>query len=524
MDYTDITHCLKILNEKPKWFFQKENIADKLQCFDTIQQLGTPNTIYSLIGFLRSENALIQARAAETILHLFTKLKSLNDYADALKHLPIEKSDLDFYRVDFDETTYIQLLGIASLNRNGYVREKAVKELSRLKNADGLKFILLRLGDWVEAVRKGANEAVSFFLEDAYIDAWLRQLSVIDWLLDVKRVDLREVHSRILQFIVNRDFSEDFSQRIERLDDKTRFRFYKSFLVNKSPTQQQIFRIAEDKNFLVRTELLKHLTLFEQATQKELLEQFLQDTSATVRLKALYASKPFSPAFDHKIDALLSDEATSVRELSRHLLKQRGLDFAQLYRQRIAGRQFLLGSLLGLSETGSQEDLPTFEQNIQAKSNKLVVASLIAINKFDSNAAKHYALELLVHKSNRVRNKAGEILAKHINGHILERVRGIYAFGDYEIKKSVLKVFNRIGGWSVIGDLLLALGEENINIQNLAWQLIHKWKLNATRLFTTPARADVERANQIYDNLDQRRLRMTDSRSGLLQDLRFYLS
>lgn len=152
------------------------------------------------------------------------------------------------------------------------------------------------------------------------------------------------------------------------------------------------------------------------------------------------------------------------------------------------------------------------------------MASLIAVNKFDSNAAKHYALELLVHKSNRVRNKAGEILAKHIDGHILDRVRGVYAVGDYETKKSVLKVFNRIGGWSVIGDLLLALGEENIDIQNLAWQLIHKWKLNATRLFTTPAKADVERANRIYDNLDQSRLRMTDSRLGLFQDLKFYLS
>src|SRR5687768_10661806 len=128
MDYTDINDCIKILNERPKWFFQKENIADKLQCFDTIQQVGTPRTINWLISFLRSDNTLIQAKAAETVLHLFAKLKSLSEYSDSLKHLHIEQSDLDFYRVDFDEKIYAQLLAVASLNGNGYVREKAVKE------------------------------------------------------------------------------------------------------------------------------------------------------------------------------------------------------------------------------------------------------------------------------------------------------------------------------------------------------------------------------------------------------------
>ena len=103
MDYTDISRCIEILNERPKWFFQKENIGEKLQCFDTIQQVGTPNTIYSLISYLRSDNILIQSKAAETVLYLFAKLKSLNDYSETLKHLGSKKSDLDFYRVDFDD-------------------------------------------------------------------------------------------------------------------------------------------------------------------------------------------------------------------------------------------------------------------------------------------------------------------------------------------------------------------------------------------------------------------------------------
>lgn len=523
MDYTDINSCIQILHEKPKWFFQKDNIADKLQCFDTIQRVGTPNTIYSLIQFLRSDNLLIQTKAAETILFLFGKLKSLNEYVDTLKHLPIKKNDLDFYRVDFDEKTYLQLLGIASLNSSGYVREKAVKELARLKNADGLKFILLRLGDWVAAVRRAASEGTLSFLENSYIDDLLKQLPTIDWLLKIERVDLSEVHDRLIQFILSQNFSEEFYNKIKRLDDKTRFRFYKTFLSNKQPTKEQIHKISADKNFLVRLELIKHISTFDTDTQKEIIAEFLHDQSARVRLEALYASKNFTPYFDYQISELLSDEAASVRELSRHLLKVKGTDFVVLYRQRVADQQFLSGSLLGLSEIGSSEDLPVFEQYIHAEKSKLVVACLIAVNKFDADKAKQYSLELLVHPVKKVRDKAVEILAKGSNAETLNKVREIYAIGDYDIKKTILKLYYKIGGWNIIGALLLSLADENANIQNLGWQLLDKWKAKATRLFTTPPATEIERANKVYSSLDTSNLNMTHSRSNLLQDLKFFL-
>lgn len=523
MDYTDLYYCIQILNERPKWFFQKKNIADKLQCFDTIQNVGTPNTIHSLIEFLKSENVLIQTKAAETILVLFRKLKSLNDYADTLKHLPIEKSDLDLYRVDFDEKTYVQLLGIASLNSSGYVREKAVKELTRQRNADGLKFILLRLGDWVAAVRKTATEAISYFLESAYIDDLLKQLLTIDWLLKVERVDLSKVYNQIIQFILSQEFSEELYNKIKQLDDKTRLRFYKAFLSNKHPNREQLNRIIRDKNFLVRLELIKHFSSFNTTVQKEMIAGFLQDQSARVRLDALYASKNFNSEFDNQIIVLPSDEVASVRELSRHLLKDKKIDFATLYRQRIAAKQFLLGSLLGLSEAGNSEDLLIFEQHISSEKSKLIVACLTAINKFNSDKAKNYSLKLLVHPVKKVRNKAIEILSKSSDTATLEKVRNIYSRGDCEIKKTILKLFNKIGGWTIIADLLLALADENVNIQNLGWQLLDKWKLKATRLFTTPPETEIKRANKIYSGLDTSNLKMTHNRTNLFQDLKFYL-
>lgn len=523
MDYTDINHCIQILNERPKWFFQKDNIAEKLQFLDTIQKVGTPSTIYSLYGFLKSDNTLIQEKSAETILHLFSKLKSQNDYADGLKHLNIDKSDLDLFRVAFDEKTYLQLLGIASLNSSGYVREKAVKELARLKNTGGLKFILLRLSDWVLPVRQAATEAVNSYLDIVYIGEFLKQLSTIDWLLNVKRVDLTETHSRIIEFIFKQEFSDEFYHKIKQLDDKTRLRYYKNLFKHTKASKEQAIRIFNDRNFLIRLEVLKQLSFFDTEFQKELIAASLQDQSARIRVNALYATKPYSPDFDIKIKNLLSDQSSSVRELCRHLLKSRGFDFAEIYRERVRYGQFLSGNLIGLSEVGTNDDLQIFEQHINSNKSKIIIGCLTAINKFNPDKAKHHSLELLTHSIKRVRNMAAEILGKSCDSDTLQKVRQIYLAGDYEIMKTVLKLYNKIGGWSVIGDFLIALTDENSNIQNIGWQLLDKWKANATRLFTTPPKAEIERANNIYKSIDTSKTKWTHSRTNLLQDLQFYL-
>ncbi|HWI94431.1 MAG TPA: hypothetical protein VNT20_24335 [Flavisolibacter sp.] len=287
-----------------------------------------------------------------------------------------------------------------------------MRELSRLKNTDGLRFILLRLGDWVVEVRKAATAGVLSFLESRYIDNWLKQLTAIDWLLKVERVDLREIHNQIIQFILSQDFSEEFYNKIKRLDEKSRFRFFKILLGNRQLNIEQLNKIIKDKNFLVRLNLIKHLSSFDTAIQAQLIARFLRDRSAKVRLEALYASKSFSPNFDDQIFILLSDEAASIRELSRHLLKDKGIDSTALYRQRIANQQFLSGSLLGLSETGKSEDLPIFERYISEEKSKLVIACLAAINHFNIEKAKQYSLELVIHPIKRVRDKAVEILAK----------------------------------------------------------------------------------------------------------------
>lgn len=523
MDYTELNNCIEILKKKPVWFFSKENIKEKLECLEKIQARGDSFMIHQLLGFLNHDNNLIKAKATETVLYFFKRLHSINDYSGHLRYLPIHVADLKFYITEFDKDIAAQLLGIASFNRDGHVRERAVRNLADLKNEYALKFILLRLGDWVSQVRKAAKDAVTIYLDEEYLSILVNQLPTIDWLLNVGRVDLKEIHNEIIQFIFDRKFNDRLYKLVNGLNEKVRLRYYKHLLANQKLSGDQVKSIVLDKSFLVRGELLKHLPAFDTSTQKELIASLLNDQSAAVRQQAMYASKPFSPQFDSQIMNLLSDESASVRELSRHLLKGKIGDYATLYRQRIAGKQLLAGSLSGLNDTGNEADLPVFGQYIDSNNKKLIIPSLSAINKYNKEKARTVSLKLLANRSKKTRNKAIEILVKHRDNETLEAIRTIYLNGDYETKKTVLMLFNRIGGWNIIADLLLALTDKNPNIQNIAWSLLHKWHSYSIRLFTTPPKTELDRARKIISNLDDSKLIMARGREKLLQDLRFIL-
>jgi hypothetical protein len=145
--HKELQKCIQILNEKPKGLFKRENIAEKLQCFNRIQEFGKGSAINPLMPFLRSDNSIIRGKAAETIIVLFGKLKSITDSINCLKYLSFTEKDLQYYQDNFDAKIYLQLLRIASLNTDGYIRQKSIIEIARLKDVDALWFILYRLAD-----------------------------------------------------------------------------------------------------------------------------------------------------------------------------------------------------------------------------------------------------------------------------------------------------------------------------------------------------------------------------------------
>jgi hypothetical protein len=523
MDISErLAACQEIIRRKTSWFQGKKDIERKLGCFSVIQEFGRPSDIHFVAGFLLDDHHKIREKAAETIEFFLRQLKSRVNYEATLRNVILTDKELDYWRVSFEESVYESLLAVASFNGNGYIREKALRELSRLRSPVGFRFILYRLGDWVRQVREVADAAVRCFLSPEYIKLLLAELPVMDEILQVRRVNLSVIHDSFVEFIVQRERSEEFLKLVDEVGERARTAYYKHFLKSGNFDEVELRRISTDRSFMVRFLTIKQISRFDASYQKEMIRTLMHDGSSRIRLTALYASSSFAPGLDGEIFLLLSDKSPAVREVCRAMSKSKNLNFAEIYRTRVKDKQDLEGSIMGLCEAGERGDLTIFVENSQLGKAVVVLGCLTAIYRIDEDLAIAYSLSLLEFPSNIVRKKASAIICKHPQNGVLLQLRSKYSAGDPLMRQVVLKVYKRIGGWRVVANIIDALTDEHDGVRDLAWEILGKWRIQATRLFTVASAEDIDRASKALQKIDTGVI--SDSRKALLRDVAFFVS
>ena len=514
----DISNYIEILsNENQSWLFPKDNLAARLIALTKILEGGQPTTIHSLIPFLKDKNTEIQNATCNTIVGLFAKIGTKKGYYDTLKYCNISQSDIDFYEKNFSRAHFIKLLSIASLNSNGYVREKAVKKLSASAAEKAIQFIIYRLADWVQPVRQSALNGLENFRKPQFINALVDNLSIFKWLQKVERTDLSSVYNGILNFILTEN-SEYTSKNFSSFSDKTRLLLARHISSSTNITISEIKLLLEDKHFLIRNFALKY---FDKLSQVE-IDNLLKDKSSRVRIQVLYKLKDKGD-FIKLIQPFLTDQSAAVREFARFSLKHEIRDFAIIYNDNLKQNKEVFASLSGLAETNGKQFYEIIEPFLQDKKIKIRRTAFLAMTKLNEQKAYDFAIINLDSEFIGIRNLAIKFLRKNPNVEVLERARQIYNNGKFDLKKAMLKMFNNIGGWSTIADIIIGTIDENENIRNLSFEYLKMWKAKAVRLFTQPKTEELERAKKVFNLAFETHEEKSYFKENPLTGLDFYL-
>lgn len=494
----EIWQYIELLRQPNRtWFFSKGNTAQKIEALTQIANDRHPSHIDSLTEFLKDNNSEIREATCRTIIHIFKMIDGKKGYYDTLKHCRISISDIDFYEANFPKEHSVELLAIGSLNGSGYIREKAVKHLSQIDNSRAIKFLIYRLADWVLPVRQAALKGINNYKTTNYIDSLIENLPVFEWLQKVERVDLRDTYKEIVEFIVskNRAFVID---NFKKYSDKQRIllaRHISSSLMNYS---KELEMFLTDKHFLIRNLAIKH---FDKLGQTE-IEQLLNDQSADVRLQTLYCLKD-RKGFERTAKNALSDNSAAIRYFARFTLKQSNIDFAKFYNDNLQENKQVIGSLSGLAETDGKQYLETVKSYLKDKKVRVKRTAFLALCKLDEDSAYDFAVENLDIEYPAVRNAIIEFLSCTPGQEVLTKATRIYETGNDDLKKSMLKFFNKVGGWSAIPDLMIGTIDENEDIRLLAFGYLQIWRTRAVRLFSVPKQGEIERAKQIFDLVNE---------------------
>ena len=514
--HMEIWNYLEIL-KKRVWFLQKDDINEKLDALAKISEIGLPSTISSLVPFLKHNNAEIRVATCKTIITLFSRIKSKKEYYETLKYCDISESDIDVFEHWYAEDQYIPLLAIASLNGSGYVREKATKKLSVSTNPKAIPFLIYRLADWVMPVRQAALNGIYNFLKTQYLDTYINNLAVFEWLQQVERVDLSSVYHEIVRFIVDQNRDYVFG-KFKFYPDKARLLLAKYMAGSSGCDLKTIKLLIADKHFLVRSLALQSFSVLSRAD----INTLLRDKSAKIRLQALYKLEE-EPDFTDLVSTYVADSAASIREYARYSLKQKNQDFTQTYYYNLLNHCFVIGSLLGMAETEAKQYSGMLETYLQDKKVRVKKAAFLSLRKLDEEKAYCFALANLGSDLPGIRNTVIEFLAKKANAEVLEKARSTYQSGYLEIKKSMLKLFSKIGGWSTLADIILGTINEDASIRELSFIYLQRWRVKAVRLFIQPSANELERARQIFTLAMETHENRNFFKNNPLKDLNFFL-
>ena len=494
----EIWQYIEVLRRPNKtWFFSKDNTEEKINALTKIAKEGYPSLIYSLTEFLKDSNKEIRETTCKTITHLFKKIDSKNGYYDTLKHCSISKSDIDFYEANFPKEQYVELLAISSLNGSGYVREKAVKKLSQVDSPRAIQFLIYRLADWVLPVRQTALKGIDNYKTTNYIDSLIENLPIFECLQKVERTDLSGIYQDIVEFIASTNRAYVIGN-FKQYPDKLRILLARHISSSLSDNPQELKLFLTDKHFLIRNLSIQH---FDKLGQSE-IEQLLNDKSANVRLQTLYCLKDQN-GFETTAKKFLADNSATIRHFARFTLKQLINAFSKFYNDNLQENKQVIGSLSGLAETDGKKYSEMVKSYLDNKKVKVKKTAFLALCKLDEESAYDFAFANLDSQYLGLRNLIIDFLSHIPRQEVLTKAKSIYETGNYDLKKSMLKLFNKVGGWTAIPDLMIGTIDENENIRQLAFGYLQIWRTRAVRLFSTPKQGEIERAKQIFNFVNE---------------------
>ncbi len=508
---------IQILQQPDKtWFFSRPRNREKIEALAHIAEHGMPSLIYHLTGHLRSHDPELRNAACSAILHLFRKIRSKNEYYDALRHCPITTDDLVYYETAFPAEQYTMLLGIASLNGSGYVREQAVRKLAQAAHASAISFLIYRLADWVLPVREAALTGINNYKSIAYIEALIENLPLFEWLQKVERTNLSAVYEDLIAFVssANREY---VLAHFKAYSDKLRYLLAQHISKAPEDVSREINLFLNDQHFLIRILVLD----YQQHLKQQAFDQLLRDPSAKVRLQTLYCLKK-RQELDGVVQQHLADASPAVRLFARYTLQQAGVDFAHYYHQNLQKGVQIPGSLSGLAEMEARQYSEVVKKYLNDPNIQIRKTAFLALQKLDTESAYEFALEHLGSPLPGLRGLIIKFLTRIARQEVLEKARTLYQNGNKEIKSSMLNLFSKINGWRIIADLMLGTIDSNEEIRNLSKQYLDIWKIRATHLYIPPREEDLVRARQVLSQVAETHARKMFFRENPVAGMEFY--
>jgi|SRR5208282_3232721 len=417
----------------------------------------------------------------------------------------------------------ISILGIASFHGSGYVREEATRRLGKVVTGAELPFLLIRVNDWVEAVRSLARSLLMARIRSDYLPHFLMWLPLALRLGGAKRNDDSTIAQAIRELFERPEARNALEEGFESKDKFTR-RFCFDVALNSDDaglesTIRQAFAIQD---LDVRKAAVSKLdAILPNNKWNDLLVVARRDASASVRREALnFYLEKFGEQAEQEFESALLDANISIREMAQQFFaKQGNVDVRDFYAQSLnaSGSRKLSAAIAGLGEAGGAADARLVEPFFANSSARVRASALHAVGKLNPDAYIETFVFALEDASAGVAREGALALIRKANFVGGLRLWEIYIRSLYpHNKRFVLYLISRISKWDSIFYLVQSLSETDERLVELSKRYVARWFSRYNRSFAVPSADQLKRLRKL---LDERNLLVSAETEQSLESL-----
>lgn len=485
-----------IILSKYPLLFKDDLIKKKVKAI--IQLEHDANPIYEIPFLfpilLGNEPDAVKNQAAESISILFDKLMINNNNV-------VSKSMFRSIYITVDQISSLLkfkysniLLGIASLNENGFVREAALDQCL-VKNAHmPYSFLLPRINDNVPSIREKAKKLFRLSLPLSSLENILRNCDAFIYYANIVPIQHMDLITKISQII-----------------RKTPFSTFISAFEDYSPASQKIILMSFLTDFRENLELFSTILKkilpsvkkwFMTKTQywdlpESIISKLLSDSNSVIRQSAIRRIKPEKIGVSReKLMEMTYDPSRRVRETARFVLRSEEMDkihsnYCYLIENNENPSYHLMEALM---EIATIDDLDRIKKYL-SHANKFVRASALkSLYRLLERKAIDSILQGLVDRSSLVRKVSASILKASSPIHD-EQIRSYLFNGPIYLKKTCFGILiskNR-NKYSALLDILKVLLSKEDTLIEQAFGALKHWSMPS---YIFPDRA-------LYENIIQ---------------------
>lgn len=395
----------------------------------------------------------------------------------------------------------VLLLRLSSFHSNGFVREEAIRRLKLINDGSELPYLLIRLNDWVPAIRSLAQDAVLARIQVNYIDHFIKSLALVVRLENAQRADHAHVLRGITLLLSNPIARPAIIAGMNNTSRIIRRACFRILTDNDSDDLQDILLAAlrvDDPIIRLWSARKISKVVFLNEQLSDILPILSLDHYAPIRLEALRAWVDFFPTLmDKMLRTALLDRSASIRDEARfHLRKQGEFDFAQFYRDaiKVTRPKQLIIAISGLGETGEQTDADLVLPFISHQTAKVRQTAIKYLFRLGGERYVTTVLDRIIDDAPNVSAQAGREVQAYVTTIGSTLLWTLFEQSSLaHVRKNLLRLISALPKWESITCLINAVDYADNAIAAVVKDYIKRWNTRYNHNQSAPTREQLMR-------------------------------